>query len=107
MKNNRGSIDVTLIIFALFVIVVVAGLLLAFTPKSLTKNFGGTVTIELEPGEKLEEITWKDDSIWYLTRPMRDDETAEIHTFSQSSPMGVLEGKVIVIEHEEDESDEK
>lgn len=32
-----------------------------------TKSFGGETTIELEPNQKLEEITWKDDSLWYLT----------------------------------------
>lgn len=37
--------------------------------------------MKLEPNQKLEEITWKDDSLWYLTRPMTDDDVAETHTF--------------------------
>ena len=39
-----------------------------------TRSFGGSMTLELPKGQKLEEITWKDDAaLWYLTRPMRDD----------------------------------
>ena len=68
------------------------------TPQDMAKNFGGDMTVELEPGEKLEMITWKDDSLWYLTRPMRADETVETHIFQQSSSWGVFEGTVTVIE---------
>lgn len=42
--------------------------------QAATKSFGGSMTLKLEPGLKLEEITWKDDSLWYLTRPMREGE---------------------------------
>lgn len=63
-----------------------------------TKSFGGSMTLNLEPNQKLEEITWKDDSLWYLTRPMTDDDIAETHTFQQQSEFGVFEGTVIVVE---------
>lgn len=66
--------------------------------QSAARNWGGTVKIELEPGQKLEMITWKGDSLWYLTRPMRAGEEAETHTFNESSEFGVLEGTVIMIE---------
>lgn len=66
--------------------------------QSVTKRFGGTTTINLEPNQKLEEITWKDNSLWYLTRPMTENDIAEVHTFQQSSNSGVFEGKVIVVE---------
>lgn len=67
-----------------------------------TKSFGGSMTLELEPNQKLEEITWKDDSLWYLTRPMTNEDIAETHTFQQSSEWGVLEGTVTIIETRED-----
>ena len=35
--------------------------------------------------------------MWYLTRPMRDDEEPETHTFQQSSEFGVFEGTVTII----------
>ena len=68
-----------------------------------TKNFGGEMTIELEPGQKLEEITWKDDTtLWILTRPFREDEKPETHMFYADSEWGVFEGQVIIIEKAED-----
>ena len=63
-----------------------------------TKSLGGNTTLELEPNEKLEEITWKDDSLCYLTRPMTEDDIAETHVFKQSSNWGVLEGTVTIVE---------
>lgn len=66
--------------------------------QAATKSFGGSMTLKLDPGQKLEEITWKDDSLWYLTRPMREDEEPEIHTFEQSSEFGIFEGTVTIIE---------
>ena len=62
------------------------------------KSLGGSMTIELPEDTKLEEITWKEDSLWYLTRPMREDDVAETHTFQQSSEFGVFEGTVTVVE---------
>ncbi len=66
-----------------------------------TKSLGGSMTLNLEPNQKLEEITWKDDSLWYLTRPMTDDDIAETHTFQQQSEFGVFEGTVTIIETKE------
>ena len=67
--------------------------------QSATRSMGGNTTINLEPNQKLELITWKDDdSLWYLTRPMREDEEAEIHTYQQSSEFHICEGTVTIIE---------
>lgn len=64
-----------------------------------TKYYGGSMTLELPKGQKLEEITWKDDSaLWYLTRPMREDEQPETHTFKADTEWGVFEGTVTIIE---------
>lgn len=68
--------------------------------QNATKSFGGSVTITLEPNTKLELITWKDDSLWYLTRPMRED-IAETHTYQQQSEFGVFEGTVTIVETKE------
>lgn len=71
--------------------------------QSIARNFGGTTTIELEPNLKLEEITWKDDDLWYLTRPMREDEEPETHTFTEKGGLGTVfdGGTVIVVETKE------
>ncbi len=84
---------------------IVVGLLLALTitgctEQTMTREFGGDMTIDLDKGKKLEEITWKDeDSLWILTRPMKDDEEAETHVFEESSAFGILEGSVTIVEH--------
>ena len=71
--------------------------------QDMAKNMGGSATIYLEPNQKLEEITWKGDSdLWYLTRPMRNDEVAETHTFTQSKDLGLFEGTVIIVETKEE-----
>ena len=62
------------------------------------KNYGGSTTIELPVNQKLEEITWKDDSLWYLIRPMTEDDIVETHTFQQSSSFGIFEGTVTIVE---------
>ena len=63
-----------------------------------TRKLGGSVTLRLQPNEKLEMITWKEDSLWYLTKPMTEDDVAETHKFQQSSEWGVFEGTVTIIE---------
>lgn len=79
--------------------IIILGMLMLLTGcQGATKSFGGETTIELEPNTKLEVITWKDDSLWYCTRPMRKDEEAETHTYHQSSEWGVFEGTVTIVE---------
>lgn len=73
--------------------------LCACTSNERVRSFGGTDTIDLEEGQKLEEITWKEETYWILTRDMREDEIPETHTFYAKSPYGIIEGKVIIKEH--------
>lgn len=65
------------------------------------KNFGGDYTINLPAGEKLVNITWKESELWYLTKPMTEDDVAETYKFQEDSTFGVLEGTVTIIEHKE------
>lgn len=63
------------------------------------RHWGGTMTVELEPGEKLLFVTWKDEELWPLTRPMHEGERPEQYTFRQRKAGLVgLEGKVIIKE---------
>ena len=70
--------------------------LLTGCDQGVARSLGGDMTLELEM------ITWKDDSLWYLTRPMQDGEEPETHTFQQSSEFGVFEGTVTIIESAEE-----
>ena len=66
--------------------------------QSITRTIGGTTKIELASGEKLVEVTWKGDDIWYLVEPMDSNYVPKTKTFKESSRIGVLEGKVIFYE---------
>jgi len=62
------------------------------------KKFGGTSTETLPAGQKLVTVTWKDSSLWMLTRPMKDGEQPETYDFSESSSWGLVQGHVIIKE---------
>lgn len=96
-KNARLSIVSAVALAALIAVLSLTG-----CDQTMAREFGGSITLTLEPNQKLEMITWKDDdSLWYLTRPMREDEEPETHTFQQSSEFGVFEGTVTVVETKE------
>ena len=80
------------------IVILLMFLCLTSCDQSITKTLGGTTKIELEPGEKLVEVTWKGDDIWYLVEPMDSDYVPKTKTFKESSRIGVLEGKVIFYE---------
>ena len=80
------------------IIILLMFLCLTSCDQSITRTMGGTTKIELEPGEKLVEATWKGDDIWYLVEPMDSDYVPKTKTFKESSRIGVLEGKVIFYE---------
>lgn len=82
-------------------LIMAIGLMLSTSAcQSAVRSLGGEMTIDLAPGMKLELITWKNDSLWICTRPMRPDETPEIHSYKEDSSFGVLEGEVTIREHE-------
>ena len=64
----------------------------------MTKQFGGTTNVDLPNGQKLIEVTWKEGNIWYLTRPMRNNEIPETYNFVEKSSWGMVEGNVIINE---------
>lgn len=63
-----------------------------------TRKYGGTTTIDLDPGQKLIEATWKEASLWYLTEPMEPGYEPKTKVFQEDSRFGIMEGKVIFIE---------
>lgn len=61
-------------------------------------RFGSNGKIILEEGRKLVNITWKQNSLWILTKPMTATDVAESYEFSEESSFGVLEGTYTIIE---------
>lgn len=83
-----------LFIFIAFICIIFA----SCTPQARSRHFGGDLTINLPAGQELMEATWKDNNLYYLTRPMSDDYVPVTKTLHESSRFGVLEGKVYFIE---------
>ena len=82
----------------LIIISLVAISLASCTENSKAKNWGGTAHLTLPAGQKLVNVTWKDAELWYITRPMRKDESPETYTFNEESNWGVMEGSYIIKE---------
>jgi len=64
------------------------------TRQMFTREWGGEMTIELPKGQELMMATWKDDDLFYLTRPMAPDYVPTTKTFQESSSWGVMESTV-------------
>ena len=64
------------------------------TEQMMTREWGGEMTIELPKGQELMMVTWKDDDLFYLTRPMAPDYVPTTKTFQESSSFGIMESTV-------------
>lgn len=66
---------------------------------AITRSWGGTQTISLDKGNKLVNLTWKENaSLWVLTRQAKDGEQPQTYEFREHSNLGVMQGKVIIKE---------
>ncbi len=81
--------------YTLLVLVLMIGLFSGCTENQRARNFGGTSEIVLPKNKKLIIATWKNDSLWYLTREMKADEQPESYVFKEDSSFGVMQGQVI------------
>lgn len=60
-----------------------------------TKHFGGTMTINVEPGYKVTSATFKDGEIWYFVEEMDSTYVPTQKKFVEKSMYGALEGTII------------
>ena len=72
--------------------------LVSCTENQRVKSFGGTGTIKLPKGEKLINVTWKEEHLWTVSRPMREGEVPETYKFHEDSSFGVVQGTYNIIE---------
>lgn len=72
--------------------------LVSCTENSRVKNWGGEGTINLPQGRKLVNVTWKENQIWYLTKPMDSSDVAETYKFQEESSWGMVEGTFNIVE---------
>lgn len=84
--------------FLIAAIVLIFALMRGCSEQGMTKSYGGEMEVTLEPNRKLVEITWKDSSLWYLTKPMTDEDVAEDYKFQEKDAIGMFEGTVTIHE---------
>lgn len=66
------------------------------TSNSRARHWGGTETIDLNPNQRVVNVTWKENGLWILTK--QDTTNPTTYTFEEKSSFGLMEGKVIIIE---------
>jgi hypothetical protein len=68
------------------------------TENARVKKWGGSATIDLPVGQKLVNVTWKDQTLWILTRQADIGELPKTFTFYEKSSLGVIEGSYTIKE---------
>jgi hypothetical protein len=69
------------------------------TQNQRAKNWGGEATVDIPKGQRLIDVTWKEDQIWYLTEDMSEGYEPKTYNFLEESSYGMVEGKVIFKEN--------
>jgi hypothetical protein len=82
----------------LFLAIMLGVMVTSCTENNRVKNWGGEGNINLPKGRKLVNVTWKENQIWYLTRPMNSNDVAETYQFQEESSWGVMEGTYNIVE---------
>ena len=85
-------------IFIVVMLITLIASLTACTSNTSARYYGGTTTIKLDPNRKFVDITWKEDSLWVLTKPMLESDIAETYYFEEDSRYGLWEGTVVIKE---------
>lgn len=90
--NYMNRVKLLICIMIVVLLVATAGC------NNFTRRLGGTIDIYLTPNTKLVNVTWKENSLWILTKPMRNDDVVETYEFKEDSNYGILEGTVKIYE---------
>jgi len=90
---------VGLFVAAVVIVAIIGVAVLGCTAQQRAFSMGGSATVDLPKGQKLVNITWKTNHLWYLTRPMTPEDKVETYSFQESSSFGILQGVVTVSEH--------
>lgn len=83
-----------------FCIIVMCLMFASCSKQQTARYWGQETTIVLDSGMKLENVTWKQNSLWILQRHRRPNESIDNWTFKENSAFGIVEGKVIIREQQ-------
>ena len=90
MNGSMGS-AFKFILYLILLILILIGL---SNVNFVSRHFGGEITINLESNHKLINATWKDSSLWILTKDMNENDVAETYRFEEDSNFGIFEGRI-------------
>ena len=85
-------------LFGLLMISIIAITLMSCTENQRAKSWGGTADVDIQPNYKVMNVTWKDNDLWILVRPMAATDVPETYSFYEKSGWGILNGKYILKE---------
>lgn len=74
--------------------VVAAALVLAGCENTATRLYGGNMNIDLPCGHKYVNASWKQEQLWYATRPAVPGESFSFVIYKEKSLLGMMEGSV-------------
>ena len=60
-----------------------------------TRVLGGSMTIDVEPGYKVTNATFKETEVWYFVEPMDSEYVPKQKKFIEKSMYGIAEGVII------------
>ena len=84
-------------LLAAFAVILVLTLsLVGCTANESARVYGGTETIDLNPGARLVNVTWKETNLWILTK--QDTTKPTTYSFKEKSSFGLMEGEIIINE---------
>ena len=78
-----------------FILFVFSVFFVSCTSNMRSRRFGGDSTVEIDPGYKVVEATWKEDNLWILVEPMEEDYEPKTKKFREVSNFGIFEGTII------------
>lgn len=84
---------------SLLILIVALGFTTGCTENQRPKRFGGTANVNLPANKKLVNVTWKNEQLSILTKPMTTNDVAETYTFKENSSFGLIEGTVVIFEN--------
>lgn len=99
--NRRSGVTLVELMVCIVIAIVVSLLILGCIrgcSQISAKSFGGTTTMQLDPGRKLVNVTWKEKQLWLVTAQRPVEEKPQTYTFEERTTLGILQGKVIIEE---------
>ncbi len=88
-----------LTLLSVFVFTIILLTSIGCTDNQKAKNWGGTAKVDVANGQKLINVTWKEDNLQILSRKMKPTEKADVYEFYEESSFGMMEGTYIITEH--------